>query len=197
MGKPGPSLWTAGKGLSYDTGVMGKMRITEKSPKVVLLALAVCGLFLAGIAGDKIADNARAYQATLEGMPDARLDQVIAKLLEWKFEVLEIWMADNPTAKEVGKHNRSKIKFSKKDIEALFMPGGSFKVVVYNKLVGTDSSMIGEIDGSGMGLGKDAKVNLEQFTVIRVVFKDDKMINFKVWPKMETSGFSGGTWLRR
>lgn len=169
----------------------------EGSVKVVILGLAIVGFCVAGFAADKISDNAKAYKATLEGMPGATYDQVIAKLEEWKLEPLEVWMAENPTKKDVEKHNRSKVKFSGKDIETLFLPGGSFKVVVYNKLVGTDSSTIGEIDGMGMTIGKDAKVNLEQYTVIRVVFKDDKMINFKVWPKMEQSGFSGGSWRRR
>jgi hypothetical protein len=173
------------------------MRFVENKGKIALLTLAIVMLGLAAIAGDKISDDAKAYKATLEGMPNATFDQVIAKLLEWKFEALEVWLADNPTKKDVEKHNRSKIKFSKKEIETLFMPGGSFKVVVYNKLVGTDASTIGEIDGMGMSIGKDAKVNLEQYTVIRAVFKNDKMIDFKVWPKMEQSGFSGGTWRRR
>jgi hypothetical protein len=49
----------------------------------------------------------------------------------------------------------------------------------------------------GMSTTKDTELNLAQYTVIRVVLKDDKMVHFKVWPKIDQSGFSGGTWLRR
>jgi hypothetical protein len=158
------------------------------------MAAALC---LAGFASDKIADQAKQYQTALETMKGQESSKLYAQLEAWEFQVLDSWKAENPTSKEVGKHNRTKVKFSKQEYSEVFGPGGSFRVVIYNKLVGTDASHIGEIDGSGQGIMKDAKINLEQFTVVRLVFKDDKLAHVRVWPKLDQSAFSGGTWLRR
>jgi hypothetical protein len=164
---------------------------------MIVVGVAMAALCLAGYAADKAADDAKAYQETLEGMMGVGFPKVIAKFHEWKFEILDSWQAENPTAKDVSRHNRSKVKFSSQNYKDIFSQGGKFKVVVYNKLIGTDASTIGEVDQYGMSVMKDAEINLEKYTVIRAVFKDDQMINVKVWPKLEQSGFSGGTWLRR
>jgi hypothetical protein len=165
--------------------------------KMIILGLGVAALCVTGYASDKVADDAKMYRNTLESMKDQGFGNIISKLQEWKFEALDTWQAENPTPKEVGKHNRSKVKFSKQEISEIFGPGGKFKVVIYNKLIGTDASHIGEIDEMGMSVMKDATINLEQYSVIRLVFRDGKLIHFRVWPKLDQSGFSGGTWLRR
>jgi hypothetical protein len=141
--------------------------------------------------------QAKIYEETLKGMIGEPFGKVLSTIDDWKFEALIAWEAENPTAKDVAKYNRNKVKFSKKEIAEIFGPGGKFRVIVYNKLVGTESTMIGEIDASGMGAGKDATVTLDKYTVIRVVFKDNVLILFKVWPIMEQSGMAGGIILRR
>jgi hypothetical protein len=141
--------------------------------------------------------QAKIYEETLKGMIGEPFGKVLSTIDDWKFEALVAWEAENPTAKDVAKYNRNKVKFSKKEIAEIFGPGGKFSVIVYNKLVGTESAMIGEIDSSGMGAGKDATVTLNKYTVIRVVFKDNVLNLFKVWPIMEQSGMAGGILLRR
>jgi hypothetical protein len=173
------------------------MSKTRRTTRLFVLGPVIAALCLAGYAGDKNADNAKMYQQTLEGMKGQDMNAVLAQFEKWEFRGLDSWEADNPTWKDVGKHNRTKVKFSKDDYTQVFSPGGKFKVIIYNKLVGTDTSHIGEIDAMGMSAGKDINVNLEQFTVIRAVFKDGKLIQSKVWPKLDQSGFTGGTWLHR
>ena len=46
-------------------------------------------------------------------------------------------------------------------------------------------------------MNKDATVDLQVYTVVRIVFKDEKLTNVRIWPKLELSGVSGGTWLIR
>ncbi len=173
---------------------MSKMR-----PFVVPVILgAILALFAWAVpAADKASDDAKAWGAALESMKGQPMMKVLDTIREWKFEGLDSWIAENPTSKDVSKHNRGKIKFSSQEYKDIFAQGGSFKVAIYNKLVGTDSSHVGEIGDMGMSVTKDAQINLEKFTVIRVVFLDDKLAFYKVWAKLEQSAFSGGTWLHR
>lgn len=148
-------------------------------------------------AADKAADEAKACEATLGSMKGQPIMKVLDTIRGWKFEGLDSWMVENPTSKDVSKHNRGKVKFSSQEYKDIFGQGGNFKVAIYNKLVGTDASHIGEIDAMGMSATKDAQINLEKYMVIRVVFLDDKLVHSRVWPKLEQSAFSGGAWLRR
>jgi hypothetical protein len=174
-----------------------EMSKTRRTIGLFVVGPVLVALCLAGYAADKNAENAKMYQKTLEGMKGQDLATVLSRLQEWEFGALDSWTAENPTWQDVKKHNRSKVTFSKDDYSTTFAPGGSFKVCIYNKLIGTDTSHIGEIDSMGRGVMKDGSINLEQYTAIRVVFQDGKLIQSKVWPKLDQSGFTGGTWLRR
>jgi hypothetical protein len=163
----------------------------------IVLGPVVAAFCMAGAASDKNADNAKMYQKNLDAMVGQDYGAVTAQLKKWELQPLDSFSAENPTWKDVSKHNRNKIKFSKDDYDQIFAPGGKFQVLISNKLIGTDTSHFGEINDMGMSAAKDANFNLEQFTVIRLVFKDDKLVHARVWPKLDQSGFSGGTWRRR
>ncbi|MGZ7046403.1 MAG: hypothetical protein ACXVJK_08765, partial [Candidatus Aminicenantales bacterium] len=122
---------------------------------------------------------------------------VTAQLGTWELQPLDSFTAENPTWKDISKHNRTKVKFSKDDYNQIFAQGGKYRVLISNKLIGTETSHFGEINSMGMSATKDANINLEQYTVIRVVFRDDKLVQARVWPKLDQSGFSGGTWRQR
>jgi hypothetical protein len=174
------------------------MNIVRDGWKLALLASVAAGLCVAAARGaDKAKDQAKLYEQELQALMGKKLNDISGKLREWSFETLQAWEANDPTAKEVGKHNRGKVKFSKKDYAEIFGPGGAFKVAVWTKKIGSDATTMGEIDGGGLGVGKDTKIVLETFAVIRVVFKDDALVKFRVWPKLEQSGFAGGTFYRR
>lgn len=142
-------------------------------------------------------ERARYYEETLKGLVGRPFGEVLSVIRDWRFQALAAWEAEDPTPKEVAGHNRNKIRFTKKEIAEIFGPGGKFRVVVYNKLVATDATTIGAVDGAGMTAGKDATLNVEKFTVIRVVFKDNVLAFVRVWPIMEQSGMAGGMLLRR
>jgi len=172
--------------------------IKPRSFIVSVVLGAVLALFARAVpAADKASDDVKAWEAALESMKGQPMMRVLDTIRGWKFEGLDSWIAENPTSKDVSKHNRGKIKFSSQEYNDIFAKGGSFKVAIYNKLVGTDSSHIGEIGDMGMSVTKDAQINLEKYAVIRVVFQDDKLASYRIWPKLEQSAFSGGTWLHR
>jgi hypothetical protein len=173
-----------------------------KSMRMAALAAAVL-LLAAGAAAQKDEkplkpkEQAKIYEATLQGMIGQSLNKVVDVIDGWNFDALAAWEAVDPTEKDVASHNRNKIKFSKKEYAEIFAPGGSFKVVVYNKLVKTETTTIGAVDSSGMTSGKDATLNVDKYTVIRAVFKDNALFVVSVWPTMEQGGMSGGLTYRR
>ncbi len=161
---------------------------------LAVLAAAVSVLFLAGFASDKISDDATAYQNELEAMKGQEPRAVLNKLVSWKFEPMVAWMADTPESKDFKKFNKGKTKFSKKELAEIFNPAGNFKIAVYGLLVGTDSATSGSVDQFGMTSSKDASHSLQIFTVVRIVFRDDQLVDVRTWPKIENSEIAGGAW---
>jgi hypothetical protein len=161
---------------------------------VTVLAASVFVLRPAGLASDKIADDAKVYQTAIEAMKGQGPRAVLNKLESWKFEPMVAWMADTSASKDFKKFNKGKTKFSKQELAEIFEPAGKFKIAVYGLMVATDSATTGSVDQFGMGSMKDASHNLQIFTVIRIVFRDEKLIDVRTWPKMENSEIAGGTW---
>jgi hypothetical protein len=164
---------------------------------IVIAALIVSSAGPAAGAPEKPKEQAKVYEEALRGMMGQPFSKVVSMIADWKFVCLDAWEAKNPTAKDVARHNRNKVKFSKKEIAGIFGPGGTFRVVVFRKLVGTDATSIGMIDESGLSTAKDLTINLEKYAVIRAVFKDNVLDLFKVWPVLDQSSLAGGTYLRR
>jgi hypothetical protein len=164
---------------------------------MLLLAAALSILSLVGIAADEISDKAKAFQAELEAMKGRAPGEVLDKLTGWKFEPMSAWMTEDPASKEFKKNNTGKTKFSKKEIAAIFQPAGKYKIAVYGLLVGKSSATTGVVDELGRGVGKDASYTVQIFTAIRIVFRDEKLIDVRTWPKLDRSAVSGGTWRDR
>ena len=99
---------------------------------------------------------------------------------------------DSPAAKDIGKHPMGKTKFSKQEVKDIFGEAGHYKIGLYSKIVGTSTATMGSISDIGMQNNKDGTFELKIFTVVRMVFKDDRLINVKVYPKVEGSTISGG-----
>ena len=158
----------------------------------LIAGLVVFGTIMAAGEPQKPKELARQYDEALQGMVGQPFGKVIAAIEDWDFECLDAWEAKDPTPQDVAKHNRNKIKFSKKEIPAIFGGAGTYRVVIYNKLVGTDSTAIGEVNSAGRSAGKDLTLRLEKYTVIRAVFKDNILILSRVWPILDQSGVSGG-----
>lgn len=160
--------------------------------KASVLALAVAVLCLAGTASDKPADNAKAYQAELDKMMGQAPLTIVDKLTQWEFLRSDTWMADSPTAKDIGRHPMGKTKFSKQEIKDVFGESGRYKVGLYSKIVGTSTATMGTISDIGMQNNKDATFELKIFMVVRMVFRDERLVNVRVYPKIEGSTMTGG-----
>jgi len=169
------------------------MKSLVKIMKGAVLGSLIAALCLPGFASDKISDNAKMYQTNLEAMKGQESPKILAKLAEWKFEIRNDWMTETSASKDFAEHNKGRTKFSKKEIAEIFNPAGQYKITVYSLLAGTESATMGTINYDGTSKGKDTTVNLQIYTVIRVVFYGDKLINVRTWPKLESSDIVGGT----
>jgi hypothetical protein len=165
--------------------------------KAVVVAAALAGLAAAGSAGDKTTDAAKAYQAELAALMGREPPPILDKIAAWKFELIDAWMADDPATSDFRKHNKGKTKFSKQEIAELLGPPGKYKFALYGLQVAADSATMGTIDSMGMSYQKDSTVNLEIFTVVRITFRDDKLVDVRTWPKLQSSSVAGGTWYIR
>lgn len=168
------------------------MKFPSAIRKAGVMTLAISAFCLVALAGDKATDDAKAYQAELVTMKGQAPMTLIAKIEEWQFLRSDAWKADSPTPKIIGQHKMGKVKFSKQEIKDIFTAPGLYKIAIYSKIVGTSSATMGTISDIGMSNNKDATVDLKVFTVIRLVFRDEKLVDARTWPKIEGSSMSGG-----
>lgn len=150
---------------------------------LVLLCVSIC-------CASPGAKQAEIYQSKLETMLGEETKHVVAVVKDWKYEVLEQWETENPSVDEVKKHNRSGCGFSKKEIQEIFSQDGKYTCMLFLKKVEAAIGSVGKIDMTGMTDMKDRGVIAEQFSLIRVVFKDGRFIHYKVWPSLSQASMT-------
>lgn len=170
--------------------------INKNGCRVALLTVSLAFLSWAQ-PGGTVSERAKAFQAEIEAMTGQPPQKVLDKLLSWKFELMSAWKTEGPDTPDFKKLNTGKTKFTKKEIAELFVPGPTYKIANYGFLVGTDAATTGTIDELGRGVDKDASYTVRIFTVIRIVFRDDKLIHVRTWPKVDSTQVTGGTWRQR
>ena len=166
-------------------------------PVATVLVAIVSALCLGGSPQEKVAADVKAYQAELEAMKGQAPKGILDKLASWKFELLAAWKTDNPASPDFKKLNKGKTRFIKKEISELLGPAGTYKIATYGLLIGTETATTGTIDELGRGVDKDASYTVRIYTAIRITFRDDKLIDVRSWPKVDSSQVSGGTWRQR
>jgi hypothetical protein len=171
----------------------------NKRIKAVILVTLASFVLLAGAqpGGESVAERAKAWNAEIEAMIGQPPQPVLDKLLSWKLDLIAAWKTEDPNSSDFKKLNKGKTRFTKKEIADLLVPGPTYKIAFYGFLVGTEAATTGYIDEQGRGVDKDASYTVRIYTVIRVVFKDDKLVQVRTWPKVDSSQVSGGTWRQR
>jgi hypothetical protein len=162
-----------------------------------ILATVVSALCLGASSGDQVAADVKALQAELEAMKGQGPKGVLDKLTSWKFELLAAWKTDDPASSDFKKLNKGKTRFTKKEIAELLAPAGTYKIATYGLQVGTEAATTGTIDELGRGVDKDASYVVRVYMAIRITFRDDKLIDVRSWPRVDSSQVSGGTWRQR
>jgi len=159
--------------------------------------LIVC-LLTAGCAATMETSLAKSYQEKLASMSGQKPQPVLSTVTgEWKFEVANSWEGERPEPERVNKVAVKVIKFTKEEIQSIFAEPGKYKVMVFSKVVGSTSATTGEVDGMGFSLAKDSTYESNKYCVIRLVFRDDSLIDSRVWPNLDRGRFVEGTTIKR
>ena len=110
----------------------------------------------------------------------------------WEFGVLDTWEAANPSAQDIARlDNRRMGAFSEREKQNVFKEPGSYNVVFLSKLEKKESASLGEISGMGLSTRKDNIVDIEKYTLIRIVFRDERLVQYKIWPNITSSSITG------
>lgn len=143
-------------------------------------------LFSCVVSPDK--KQAKLYTSGLESLIDRDSEEVVSKIIDmWEFKCTKIWRADNPSIKDVIKVVRDRTKFTKNEANKIFSTQGQYKVMFFFKYLRDESVRLGTISSRGYSTAKDFSKTrkLVRHAYIRIVFKEGKLIHFKVWPSVE------------
>jgi hypothetical protein len=157
--------------------------------KFPIFQAAIIFVFLASCASSLDKQQAKMYASGLDSSMNRNSEEVSTQIIdEWGFVCTGIWKKDNPSAGDALLENKGPTAFTEKEAHTLFEAEGSYKVMHFMKFLRTEKVSIRTISSTGdtrvINVGKTRDVN--QHAYIRVVFRDDKLVHFKVWPCVES-----------
>jgi len=132
--------------------------------------------------------QAKLYENGLATMIGGDIDPVSAKICyEWKFGMADFWKWESPSAETVLKNNHPLVGFSKQEVAEIFPAAGRYEVRVFAKPVAGSSATTGESTQIGLSVPKDEIHEAERQSYIRAVFRDRKLIHYRVWAALDLS----------
>jgi len=161
--------------------------------KIIGVIIIVC-VFGACQTGNKSA-KVKLYQDELDiqQMRGSDYKEVTKLLVSWEFGVMDTWEAVNPDENKLAQldNNRQMGTFSEQEKQNVFKETGAYHVIYVLKQESSESASIGEISGMGLSYRKDNTVDIQRYTLIRVTFRNKKLIQFRIWGDITTSSVSG------
>jgi hypothetical protein len=153
------------------------------------LILAIIFAFFFSCASSPDQQQAKIYTRGLESLMNRNSEDVSTQITEeWGFVCTGVWKRENPSIDDVLTENKGVTVFTRKEADALFEPPGSYEVMHFMKYLRDEKVSIRTISSTGttrvINVGKTRDVVHRAY--IRVVFKDDKLVHFKVWPRVES-----------
>lgn len=143
------------------------------------LAVILC-LLLSCSRGAK-SGEAKIYQDGLQGMLGKDLKEIMTIIQDsWKFGLVDFWKSENPSIETVLKNNYRNVGFSKKEAKDIFASQGKYEVKVYLRELGKSWATTGEVTWVGTAGDKDKVHEAVRRAYIRVVFRDDQLVHFRV-----------------
>ena len=131
------------------------------------------------------------YRSTLETMIGKESLEVEKTIQGWDFKLYNSWKEENPDADTINKYKGIFGKFNKNEIQEIFALRGKYRVMFLLKKIQTESASIGEISEVGTTIMMDSRVTTDRYTLIRIVFKDDKLVHCKIWSDISGGRLSG------
>ncbi len=137
--------------------------------------------------------QAKAYEAqllALQAEPEAKILPLVEK--EWKFELLRVEKISDLSPPKLKVLLPRGIRFSDEEIRAIFSEPGEYKILVYIKEIGASAATTGEITDLGLSATKDTAYMVKHYSLIRLVFKNDRLVHSRVWPRIDSSQLAEG-----
>ncbi len=126
--------------------------------------------------------QAKLYENGLATMIGGGIGPIFEKICDdWEFELSDFWELENPSAETVLKNNHRLVGFSKQEAAEIFPAAGKYEVRVFSKPVAGRPSTLGQISEIGLPVMIDEVRQSERKSYIRAVFRDGKLIHYRVW----------------
>lgn len=168
-----------------------KMRTKLKDSAYLIMVL----FFLVGISCLPSVETkqAKVYEAqllSLHNETEAKVLPMVEK--EWKFELLRIEKITGLSPSKIKELLPRGIRFSEEEIKTIFSEPGAYKLLIYIKEIGASAATTGEITDLGLSATKDTAYTVKHYSLIRLVFKEDKLLHSRVWPRIDSSQLAEG-----
>jgi len=147
-----------------------------------ILCLSVLLIFLLSCAS---ADRkqAKIYESDLQSMVEKDSEEVVSKITAtWDFKLANRWRAEDPTLDSISKKSRGRTAFTQQEVSQIFSQKGKYEVMLFSKFLRKEAATVGTITEMGGEATLRHEQEHERHAYIRVVFKDSKLLHFKVWP---------------
>ena len=131
-------------------------------------------------------EKAKIYIDGLEPMMGTNSEDVVSKIMDtWGFLCTKIWRTEDPTPEDIIKERVRRIEFTDQEVSQIFSEKGKYKVMLFYKSLGSDTVSSDTIRQNGTRLFEGrGRYQGEQYTYIRVVFREDKLVYYRVWPNL-------------
>jgi len=151
--------------------------------KIKFSSLLIFSFFLLSCTSAYV-KQAKIYQNDLQLMMGKDSKEIISKLeTSWSFKLSLIWKATDPNPDDALKNTKWEAVFSKKEAEQIFSPTGQYEVMLYSKFLTKDVATTQEITPMGTSGSQTIEHAADRYAYIRLVFRDKKLVEFKVIPK--------------
>jgi len=157
--------------------------------KIQFLCLSIILIFLLSCATSPDHKQAKIYTSGLDSLMNQDSEEVSNLITdEWKFVCTGIWKEENPAIDDVLGENKGTTAFTKKEADTLFAPKGAYKVMHFMQYLRTEKVSIRTISSTGYTMAKDVGKtrDVDHHAYIRIVFREDKLVHFRVWPCVES-----------
>ena len=154
--------------------------------KLKFLSLSILFVFLLScVSVDR--EQVKIYVSGLEPMIDKGTEEVLSKIEDtWGFLCDRFWTTKDPALEDVFKEIKGRTAFTKQEASQIFSPEGKYKVMIFYKFLRSQTVSTGTISSKGTTMAHTVgkKYEDKRYAYIRLVFRDDKLVHFKVWPNL-------------
>ncbi len=151
--------------------------------RIKILCLSVLLIFLLSCATGE-GKQAKIYESGLESMVEKNSKEVLSTITAtWNFKLANRWDTEDPTVENVLRRSKGRTSFTRQEANHIFSQKGKYEIMLFSKFLRKESGSVGTITEEGAeAIFMGEKQAYERHAYIRVVFKDGKLLHFKVWP---------------